>query len=150
MDNERTLISEGTIQSAQQDIRRDPTVARLLERMPKSVQDSFDDEQLMHIRNAVGSRKWGNHSVDLRGVVSIPMIRWRYYYVFLIGKNRRELSVKEKLLSLWLGAIFMTGFTVFAVLCVLLILYLLKSAAGIDLFPGFSLGIWTWFKANVL
>lgn len=27
----------------------------------------------------------------------------------------------------------------------LLVLYLLKSAAGIDLFPGFSLGIWGWF-----
>lgn len=34
----------------------------------------------------------------------------------------------------------------FSVLTGLLLLYLLKSALGIDLVPGFSLGIWGWFK----
>jgi hypothetical protein len=28
----------------------------------------------------------------------------------------------------------------------LLVLYLFKSALGINLFAGFSLGIWDWFK----
>lgn len=131
-------------------VRNDPTIQRILERMPKSIQDSFDDEQLMHIRNAVGARNWGNHSIDFRGVITLPMFKWRYYYVFLWGKNRRQLSSNERAISLWVGALFMTGFVTFSVLVLLLILYLIKSAAGIDLFPGYSLGIWTWFKANVL
>jgi hypothetical protein len=29
------------------------------------------------------------------------------------------------------------------------ILYLLKSALGINLFPGFSLGLWDWFKQSL-
>ncbi|MDG3088239.1 hypothetical protein P7F88_20055 [Vibrio hannami] len=138
------------VQTIPSDLRRDPTVMRLLERMPESVQESFNDEQLMHLRNAVGARNWGNHSVDSRGVLTFPMLKWRYYYVFLIGRNRRELSAQEKRMAMLLGALFMTGMTVFAVLSGLLVLYLIKSAMGIDLFPNFSLGIWGWFKTNVL
>jgi hypothetical protein len=29
----------------------------------------------------------------------------------------------------------------------LLLLYLVKSALGIDLFDGYSFGIWHWFKS---
>ena len=36
-----------------------------------------------------------------------------------------------------------------AVLAVL-VLYLVKSALGIDLVPGFSLGVWGWFKGVFL
>lgn len=36
-----------------------------------------------------------------------------------------------------------------AVLAVL-VLYLVKSALGIDLVPGFSLGVWGWFKGAFL
>ncbi|RQW62807.1 3-phosphoshikimate 1-carboxyvinyltransferase [Vibrio viridaestus] len=121
----------------------------MLERMPKSVQSSFTDEQLMHIRNAVGARNWGNHSVDCRGVVSVPMSSWRYYFVFLVGRNRRRLSDTEKQLSLWMGALFTLAILSLFTLAVILVLYLLKSALGIDIFPNFSFGIWTWFKHNV-
>lgn len=31
-----------------------------------------------------------------------------------------------------------------------LVLYLVKSALGIDLVPGFSLGVWGWFKGAFL
>ena len=33
----------------------------------------------------------------------------------------------------------------FAILAVLLALYMLKSALGIDVFKNFHVGIWTWF-----
>ena len=33
----------------------------------------------------------------------------------------------------------------FAILAVLLALYMLKSALGIDVFKDFHVGIWTWF-----
>ena len=140
-------MDEKQIQSSPEDIRQDPGIRRLLERMPDSVAKSFNDEQLMHIRNAVGSRNWGNHSIDVRGTMTIPMVGWRYYYVFLFGKNRRRLNNAEKHIALFAGTLFLTAVTTISILVVLLVLYLLKSAAGIDLFPGFSLGIWSWFKA---
>jgi hypothetical protein len=31
-----------------------------------------------------------------------------------------------------------------------LILYLVKSALGIDLIPGFSFGVWGWFQEEFL
>jgi hypothetical protein len=130
-------------------IRDDPTIRRLLERMPESVASSFSDEQLMHLRNAVGARNWGNHSIDARGVVTFPMLGWRYYYVILLGKNRRQLSPREANFALSIGSLFFILLLLLIFTFTLLVLYLLKSAAGIDLFSGFSLGIWTWFKANI-
>lgn len=140
---------EEKVASHSNDIRQDPTITRLLDRMPKATGESFSDEQLLHIRNAIGSRNWGNHTVDSRGVFKIPLLSWQVYYVFLIGKNRRELSTREIWWANILGTVFVVSATTFAILFVLLVLYLLKSAAGIDLFPNFSLGIWHWFKANV-
>lgn len=133
-----------------EDIRQDPGIKRLLERMPDSVGEKLDDEQLTHIRNAIGARKWGKHGIDRRGTLTFPFVGWRYYYVFIIGKNRRQLSSQEKRVAALIGTIFVFGLITFAILFALLVLYLLKSAAGIDLFPGFSLGIWTWFKINIL
>jgi hypothetical protein len=140
-------VSQKSIRVIPEDIRSDATVHRLLERMPESVRDSFNDEQLMHIRNAIGARNWGNHSIDKRGVLALPMFSWRYYYVFLAGRNRRNLNSTEKNISRWLGSLLLASVTALVILFILLVLYLLKSAAGVDLFPGFSLGIWTWYKS---
>ncbi|MCP3667405.1 MAG: hypothetical protein GY696_33745 [Gammaproteobacteria bacterium] len=41
----------------------------------------------------------------------------------------------------------LAGFISFSILMGLLVRYLVKSALGIDLIPGFSLGIWGGFKA---
>ena len=120
----------------------------LLARMPANVADSFTDQQLLHLKTAIGSRNWGRHSVDLRGTLTFPFIRWRYYYVFLLGRNRRSLSDRERQLSLLMTACILLGVILVSIAMGLLALYLLKSAAGIDLFPGFSLGIWDWFKTN--
>jgi len=32
----------------------------------------------------------------------------------------------------------------------ILVLYLVKSALGIDLIPGYSCGVWDWFKEEFL
>ena len=140
-------MSQKSIRIIPEDIRSDATVHRLLERMPESVRDSFNDEQLMHIRNAIGARNWGDHSIDKRGVLALPMLGWRYYYVFLVGRNRRHLNSTEKNIARWLGSFLLASVTALAILFILLVLYLLKSAAGVDVFPNFSLGVWTWFKS---
>ena len=130
------------------DIHQDPVITRLLEKMPKKVASSFNEEQLSHLRNAIGAREWGKHKLDVRGTVKF--FKWRYYYVILAGRNRRSLSEKEVRVARVLTASIIAIFITFAVLLGLIIIYLIKSALGINLIDGWSLGLWTWFKANVL
>tara|TARA_Y100000034_G_C6858135_1_gene390248 strand:+ start:325 stop:738 length:414 start_codon:yes stop_codon:yes gene_type:complete len=130
------------------DIHQDPVITRLLEKMPKKVASSFNEEQLSHLRNAIGAREWGKHKLDVRGTVKF--FKWRYYYVILAGRNRRSLSEKEVKVARVLTASIVSTFITFAVLLGLIVIYLIKSALGINLIDGWSLGLWTWFKANVL
>ena len=130
------------------DIHQDPVITRLLEKMPKKVASSFNEEQLSHLRNAIGAREWGKHKLDVRGTVKF--FKWRYYYVILAGRNRRSLSEKEVRVARVLTASIIAAFITFAVLLGLIVIYLIKSALGINLIDGWSLGLWTWFKANVL
>ncbi|BBB25465.1 hypothetical protein [Amphritea japonica] len=120
----------------------------LFKRLPEDVRGSFSQEQLAALKVAFGARKWGKHPVDIRGTLKIWT--WRYYFVILLGRNRRELSRAEQKTAAFMQAFFLMLFLTFSTLLGLLVLYLIKSAAGIDLFPGFSLGIWGWFKTNIL
>ena len=125
-------------------IKQDPSIRNLLNRMPEEVQQSFTEEQLSHLKIAIGARQWGVHAVDCRGVVRL--FKYRYYFVLLAGRNRRQLSATEKKAS----AIAQATLVTFGFFIVLLFIYLLKSALGINLFEGFSLGIWTYFKSLLL
>ena len=127
------------------DIHQDPVITRLLEKMPKKVANSFDEEQLSHLRNAIGAREWGKHKVDVRGTVKF--FKWRYYYVVLAGRNRRSLSEKEVKMARLVTASIVATFITFALVLGLIVIYLIKSALGINLFDGWSLGLWSWFKS---
>jgi len=127
-------------------IKNDPFIQNLLSRLPQNIANSFSDEQLTHLMIAIGSRSWGDHSVDRRGTLKLPFYKWRFYYVLLLGRNSRELTRREKEWSVTSAAIILTFFFIFSAMIGLFILYLIKSALGIDLFSGFSLGIWSWFK----
>lgn len=131
-------------------IRQEPDVQQLLARMPSHIADSFTDIQLMHLKTAVGSRNWGKHKVDVRSTFAIPFTRWRYYFVLLVGRNRRQLSDREKRISALIVSLFIIGFIAFSALFGILVLYLIKSFAGIDIFPGFSFGVWDYFKDNFM
>ena len=130
------------------DIKTDPVISRLLERMPDKVADSFSEEQLAYLRNAIGAREWGRHKVDLRG--TIKFFKWRYYYVVLAGRNRRALSEREVKIAALMNAVLLSSFILFSMLVGLVVLYLVKSALGINLIEGWSLGLWGWFKENLL
>ena len=108
------------------------------------MRESFTEEQLEAIKQALCTRSWGKHSVDLRGTVKF----WhrRYYFVFLAGRNYRQLSRLEQELSLLGKATVLAVILLACGLVGLLLLYLLKSALGIDIFPDYSFGVWTWFK----
>lgn len=126
-------------------LKTDPAIKSLLERMPEGVQDSFTDEQLMHLKVAIGARQWGNHSLDFRGVVKV--LKYRYYFVILAGRNRRQLSVKEQKLANLAQAAILSFFSMVIILAVLFVLYIIKSALGIDIFKDYSFGVWSWFKS---
>lgn len=130
------------------DIKNDPVISRLLEKMPDKVADSFNEEQLSHIRNAIGAREWGKHKLDIRG--TIKFFKWRYYYVVLAGRNRRSLSDAEVRFAALVNAAFFAAFLLVSILLGLIVLYLIKSALGINLIDGWSLGLWSWFKESVL
>jgi len=128
-------------------LRNDPLVRELLERMPEAERDSFSDRQLQALKSAIGSRRlWTRHAVDLRGGFSFWT--WRYYFVILGGRERRRLTRKDVLMMRSVTALVASVFFLFSLLFGLLILYLLKSALGINLLEGYSFGIWQWFNEN--
>lgn len=143
------MVSENKAKVVDRDIREEVEIKTLLSRMPQAVADSFSDIQLVHLKTAIGSRSWGKHPVDLRGTITYPFARWHLYYVILLGRNRRKLSAREKKISAIVTALIILLILFATISSFLLVIYLLKSYAGIDLFPGFSLGIWDYFRDNV-
>ena len=127
-------------------IRNEPSIQNLLSRMPSKVAESFSDEQLISLKVAIGSRNWGKHKIDFRGTFPIPFLSSKIYYVFLMGRNYRNITRQEQLFSAFAVAIFFTLLITFSVLLGILVLYLIKSALGINLIEGFSFGVWDWFK----
>ncbi|RCU50395.1 MULTISPECIES: 3-phosphoshikimate 1-carboxyvinyltransferase [Corallincola] len=134
-----------TKQAFQGSLHNDPVIQRLFERVPQKVQDSFTEEQLIHLKVAVGSRGWGEHTVDIRG--SFRGWKHRYYYVMLFGRNRRQLSPGQQHIHNLLSAGLLSVLLMGGLLLGFMVLYLLKSALGIDLLPNHSLGLWDWFKS---
>jgi hypothetical protein len=136
-------------------IRQDPIIDGLLERIPKESCKPFTDEQLLSLKIALSGKRWGRHVFDIRGVVGFWT--WRYYYVIIGGRERRRLTRKEEQISLIGKALFLLFFVTFCALLGFLILYLIKSALGFDIFPGSHLDIipgpeestWEWFKKNI-
>ncbi len=141
-------MTEQINKTNQSDIRRDPFVRELFEKLPQELGETFSEAQLQGLKLALGSRKWGHHAVDIRR--TIGFFHWRYYYVVLVGRNRRELSRQEATFLRSAELTFITCFLIVSILLGLLVLYLTKSALGIDLFPGYSLGIWGWFQQEFL
>lgn len=134
------------VESDKASSKADPALNSLLERMPPEVAQSFTEEQLSHLHSALGARSWKKHSLDIRSTFPIPFAKSRVYFVLLMGRNRRELTRREKQISAITFALFVATFIGVSTLFGLLVLYLIKSALGINLFKGFSLGIWDWFK----
>jgi len=128
------------------DIRHEPFVADFLKRIPGCERDSFTDSQLECLKVAFGTRAWGVHPVDLRWTLKV----WkkRYYFVFVAGVNRRPLSRRQQEIALLGKSIMLAVVLIISTLLGVLILYLLKSAVGIDIFPNFSFGVWDWFNKN--
>ena len=118
----------------------------VMERMPPAIADSFTEEQLSHLHSALGARSWKRHSIDIRSTFAIPFIKHRVYFVLLMGRNRRELSRREKRISAVTVTLIITAFIGISTFFGLMVLYLIKWKLGIDIFPdsNFKLGHWFW------
>ena len=126
----------------------DANLIGTLARMPGDMRATFSDAQLQALNDALGTQPKRVHTVNLRWMLSFW--RWNFYFIFLFGQDRRQLSRRQQQVERWALAIAIFLFVTVSTLFGLLILYLVKSAMGIDIFPHFSLGIWGWFKSHYL
>ena len=122
----------------------DAFFARLSTMLPSDVARSFSDAQLAAIAWAFGTRRWRDHTVDLRWL--LPLFGRSYYFVFLAGPERRTRArlLRDRLLqpiitigNFIVAALFFTSILI----SILVTLYVVKSMLGINLFANFSLGV---------
>lgn len=126
----------------------DSHVANLMRKFPPEIAHSFNEKQRKSIVEVMDAHFSKTHSLDLRGTFPVPFYPARIYYVLLFGRDVRELSRHEASIAL---ATLLLMIIIFLTVCIalgLLIIYLLKSALGINIFENHSLGIWGWLVGS--
>jgi hypothetical protein len=124
----------------------DPFLERFFSRISREAAESFTDDQLLSIKQAFADQVGRDHSVDVR--LSVPMLFRRYYVVFIAGPERRDHArrrrdkVGRRRVARTTNFAFMLIILLLGLMSVLGVLYLLKSALGIDLLPNTSFGVW--------
>ena len=120
-------------------IERHPTFERMLCKMSTEARSSFSIDQLA-LLSKITKPPPPLHWIDYR--VSLPFFGGRYYLTFLFGKERRVLS---RIKSEGQASLTKTSIVYVAVLWLLIsisllaslvLLYVIKSAVGLDLFSG--------------
>ncbi|MFQ5748443.1 MAG: hypothetical protein ACE5H3_03170 [Planctomycetota bacterium] len=121
----------------------DPFTDKVLARMDQKTLQTFTGPQLKALdkvlRRTPRSKK---HGLDVRG--TIPLYFARYYFVLLMGKDRRvetwrteEERRKRGRRLVWVA--FLIILLVLFAMILLGVAYVLKSAFGIDIFPDFHI-----------
>ena len=119
-------------------------IDRFYEVLDKDVSAQLTPEQKEEIENAIVSITLATrHRIDIRK--SLPFFGKRLYMVFLLGRDLRARSRPESKLSRIVVTFLILFATLFLLCCVLLTLYMIKSALGIDIFQHFHVGIWDWW-----
>ncbi|OAT32239.1 hypothetical protein M975_2131 [Buttiauxella brennerae ATCC 51605] len=124
--------------------RRPLVIEQFYQVLDEQTQAQLTPEQKQEIEDALISVTLSSrHRIDIRK--SFPFFGSRYYMVFLLGRDLRKRLRKESTLVRIIVTILILFGVLFGTLCVLLTLYMLKSAAGIDLIRDFHVGIWDWW-----
>lgn len=113
-----------------------------LQKINTNVLDSLSAEQLVAIRIALESAipKPSPKIVDLR--VNIDLIVSRFYVVLFVGKDRRKqqrlhkASAMTKIANIVAAIMMLVGLNLSISLFIFLVLYLIKSSLGINLFSS--------------
>jgi len=127
-------------------------VRKFASSMPAHIAESFSDAQLRAIIRAYGVRSWGRHTIDIR--FTLPVLARTYYFVMLGGIDKRPRSrnraERHSHPLATLGNMLFLLFVLLLLVCFVLgAFYVLKSAFGLNVAPGFSLGIWDSLTSGV-
>ncbi|TMP23333.1 hypothetical protein CWB99_23420 [Pseudoalteromonas rubra] len=126
--------------------QRHAHVKQLLGKMDPEVAASFTYKQRKALQKAINTRDWNNHKIDFRPTLALPFLPWSFYFVFLGGVNKRRLSHTERVTAAIMFLITLLVVAMILLGIILVVLYLLKSWLGIDIFANESLGLWDQFK----
>lgn len=121
----------------------DPYTNSVINSIPEDVRGTFSSRQLAELQQALSKvHNRSRHLVDVR--VQIPLYWTRYYMVFLLGRDMRS-HVQEILINrrqrdsraAQIGFISLAVWLLLAgiVVTAFIVLYLIKSAVGINIFP---------------
>lgn len=89
-----TRVSYREIAKASEPIRDRSPSNWLLDSMPKKVAETFSVAQLSAIDAAMRERESTKQPVDFR--VSVPLFRWPFFILFLLGPERRSPKRRER------------------------------------------------------
>ena len=123
---------------------RPPAIERFYAQLDPQRSEELTPEQKAGVEKAVLAITLGaRHKVDIRR--SFPFFGKRFYLVFLLGRDLRQQHRQESTLSRILLTFLLLIAVLFVTSCILLTLYMIKSALGIDIFHNFHVGIWDWW-----
>ncbi|HAU4331196.1 hypothetical protein P2H57_19385 [Citrobacter freundii] len=123
---------------------RPPAIERFYAQLDPQISEELTPEQKAGVEKAVLAITLGaRHKVDIRR--SFPFFGKRFYLVFLLGRDLRQQHRQESTLSRILLTFLLLIAVLFVTSCILLTLYMIKSALGIDIFHNFHVGIWDWW-----
>ena len=123
---------------------RPPAIERFYAQLDPQISEELTPEQKAGVEKAVLAITLGaRHKVDIRR--SFPFFGKRFYLVFLLGRDLRQQHRQESTLSRILLTFLLLIAVLFVTSCILLTLYMIKSALGIDVFQNFHVGIWDWW-----
>lgn len=100
LDKESAPLDAPTPLSSESFQRLDPSLLRILHRLPSDVAGSLTERQIQALHQAIAQP--ARHSIDLRKTLSI--FCWRYYFVFLAGPERRAPTRLQKSRRPWSAA----------------------------------------------
>jgi len=112
----------------------------VLNKISPDVRNSLTEKQLHEIENAIAAGSpLKKHPIDIRGI--IPLFFAKYYFVFLLGRDKRTNTRsiekgRRKEGDFFASTLFFLFFTFPLILLLFTVLYITKSELGIDIFPN--------------
>ena len=118
----------------------DAYTAHVMENIPADIYKTLNYAQIEAVKEAIGKNApYRKHPIDLRATLSFYF--FRFYFVFLLGRDRRSLSRnkesyrQQQAKTISLFAFLYTAFCVLLPI-IFILLYLMESWFGIELFPN--------------
>lgn len=112
----------------------DPFVRKFLERIPPHTSVNFTDTQLAELKRVFQNRIQPQHSVDIR--LSIPVLKRRFYLVFLMGKEQRRLPRLQTPVGKPANQLLLRLSVLVLITSLLATLYMVHQRWGIDKVSG--------------